>query len=352
MKILHNQTLRPYNTLGFSQTAEYFAELDGSDDALAALDFCRTKKCPITVVGDGSNLVITDNIPGLTVRMTNQSVTRTIESGQHRVCVDSGLNWDQFVGSMVDAGAYGLENLSLIPGTVGAAPVQNIGAYGVEIADTIESVSCIDLDDRQACELAAAECGFAYRDSVFKRSSPIAEQTPLRGAHTPRFLITAVTFRLATTFEPQLSYKALQLYAEQHSMPTSSANDMRQLVIAVRSSKLPDPASLGNAGSFFKNPELTAQQATEFRKNWPDAPCHEMPEGLFKIAAGWLIEKAGWRGFTDASGEVGVYEKQALVLVNYHSSRADKLVKLADEIRISVDDKFGITLEQEPRSIP
>ncbi len=352
MNILRDQSLQPYNTFGFIQSAEYFVELKNSDDTLAALEFCRKKNCQLTVIGDGSNLVVADNIPGLTVRMTNKCVDHHSDGNRQIVTVDAGLNWDTFVGMMVNAGAYGLENLSLIPGTVGAAPVQNIGAYGVEIANTILSVTCVDLDTQEICEMTVDDCGFSYRNSIFKQSSSIRGSAIRRGIHTPRYLITAVTFGLSDIFSPELSYEALLRFADQNALPAGNAAEIRALVIAVRQSKLPDPAALGNAGSFFKNPELTGEQARKFRASWPDAPCYPGGNGQYKIAAGWLIDQAGWRGFKEISGDVGVYDKQALVLVNHNSEHAEKLIKLAADIKSSVQEQFDITLEQEPRTIP
>ena len=387
MNIIKNKSLQSLNTLGFKQLAQYYTELEGPEDALEALAFCRENNLPITVIGDGSNLVVAGDIPGLTVRMVGTSIIDNRQlteraannksdvddsvdktnSGLDNVPerdvfirADAGLNWHSFVMETLDRQAFGLENLALIPGTVGAAPVQNIGAYGVELSAHLEEVHCVDMHAGKVRILSRDECNFAYRDSLFKRScagngaEPAQSSNDLlvRGNNTPLYLITSVAFRLSTSFQPNLSYQALQTAVDQHGNELLTAKKLAQIVCNIRQSKLPDPAVIGNAGSFFKNPTLTAAAGKQFIKTWPKAPAFEQSDGSLKVAAGWLIEQTGWRGQNHKSGRVGIYDKQALVLVNHGDGQADELLELADTVRKDVQETFGLELEQEPRTIP
>lgn len=381
MNITENKSLQSLNTFGFRQQAQYYAELAGPEDVLEALAYCRQNNLQITVIGDGSNLVVADDIPGLTVRMVSKSITdyrlaeqspkvsATVDtspdaSGQDiLIRADAGINWHSFVMDTLDRAAFGLENLALIPGTVGAAPVQNIGAYGIELSECLQEVHCIDMLEGVERILSRDECNFAYRDSLFKRScagnadhttssKQSANAAMTRGNNTPQYMITSVVFNLSADFQPNLSYQALQSVVEQNDIESLSAKKLAQLVCELRQSKLPDPAKLGNAGSFFKNPTLDAEAGKQFTKTWPKAPAFKQADGSIKIAAGWLIEQTGWRGRDHASGRVGIYDKQALVLVNHGDGQADELLELADTVREDVQKTFGVLLEQEPRTIP
>jgi len=348
MNIIKNKSLQGLNTFGFKQLAQYYTELEGPDDALEALAYCRKHNLPITVIGDGSNLVVAGDIPGLTVRMVGTSVSdkgqltqlassnlagvkRNIDKTNNDalecdvlIRADAGLNWHSFVMNTLDKQAFGLENLALIPGTVGAAPVQNIGAYGVELSEHLEEVHSVDIHAGEVRILSRDDCNFAYRDSLFKRScagygaKPTQSSNNLlaRGNNTPQYLITSVVFRLSSSFQPNLSYQALQAAVDQYRVESLTAKNLAQIVCDIRQSKLPDPTEIGNAGSFFKNPTLTA-------------------------AAG-----------NHKSGRVGIYDKQALVLVNHGNGQAEELLELADTVRKDVQETFGLVLEQEPRTIP
>jgi len=361
MKIIDNQPLYKLNSFGFRHHAEQYAELENTSDALAAIEYCRQHDLPLTIIGEGSNLVVRADVPGLTVRWVNDSVSFSEgdDADSIRVVATAGVNWHHFVQHTIGTGAFGLENLSLIPGSVGAAPVQNIGAYGVELSSCVECIECIDLNSGELMMLTTDECEFGYRDSLFKRSTATAaaegageRKAVLRGSNTPAYLIVSVHFKLSRTFTPQLHYRALQDALNDNALDQPTALDVARLVCEIRQSKLPDPDKIGNAGSFFKNPVIAASGIKQFQKAWPTAPVWPQPDGSHKVAAGWLIEQAGWKGQTFADGKVGVYDKQALVLINVDSGTADDLLALAQQIREDVDRKFGVQLIQEPGTIP
>ena len=350
------------NSFGFRHHAQRYAELNDTSDALAALEYCRQHDLPLTIIGEGSNLVVRADIPGLTVRWVNDSVSfqESDDADSIGVVATAGVNWHDFVQHTIAKGAFGLENLSLIPGSVGAAPVQNIGAYGVELSSCVEHIECIDLHTGELLLLASGDCDFAYRDSLFKRSTANAlpngghntKKGISRGSNTPAFLIVSVHFKLSRTFTAQLHYRALQDAVNDSALDQATAQDVARLVCEIRQSKLPDPAKIGNAGSFFKNPIVAADSIEQFRNSWPQAPIWPQPDGSHKVAAGWLIEQSGWKGQTFADGKVGVYDKQALVLINVNSGSADDLLALAQQIREDVNTKFGLQLIQEPGTIP
>lgn len=250
--------------------------------------------------------------------------------------VQAGENWHEFVLHCVGQAWYGLENLALIPGTVGAAPVQNIGAYGVELDQRFHSVLAWDLRRARMVELGPCDCGFAYRDSIFKR------------AQAGHWLIVAVRLRLSRRWQPVLSYPALaQAVSAESAKPTP--RQVFEAVCAIRQSKLPDPAVLGNAGSFFKNPIVDASVYERIRSNEPDLVAYPQGNGAYKLAAGWLIDRAGWKG--RRLGPVGVHDRQALVLVNHGGGTADDIQRLAEAVKADVERRFGATLEQEPVNV-
>jgi len=357
MNIIDNQPLHELNSFGFRHHAEKYVELTSTGDALSAVDYCRQHELPLTIIGEGSNLVVRADVPGLTARWVNDSISfvNSDEADSIEVVATAGANWHNFVQHAIEQGAFGLENLSLIPGSVGAAPVQNIGAYGVELSSCLEHIECIDLNTGELLSLTKDECEFGYRDSLFKRSTGTAGNSSKgirRGLNTPAFLIVSVHFKLSRIFSPQLHYRALQDALNESALDQPTAQEVANLVCEIRQSKLPDPAKIGNAGSFFKNPVLAADSIEQFQKAWPAAPIWPQADGSHKVAAGWLIEQAGWKGKTFADGRVGVYDKQALVLINVNNGDADELLALAQEIRDDVNDKFGLQLIQEPGTIP
>jgi UDP-N-acetylmuramate dehydrogenase len=290
---------------------------------------------PRLVLGCGSNILLTSDFPGLVLHMELRGIA--IERQDTRatyIRVAAGENWHQLVLWTLAHGFGGLENLSLIPGSVGAAPIQNIGAYGVEVKDCIESVTAFDFETGKVFTLPKNECAFAYRDSVFKHS-----------LHN-RAVILDVTLALRRDWQPNARYAELaeELLAREIKAPT--AKDISDAVIAIRHRKLPDPAVVGNAGSFFKNPLVPAAQRDALLQRHPQLVSYAQPDGSYKLAAGWLIDQCGWKG--RCAGAAGVYEKQALVLVNRGGASGHQIWQLAQDIRADVMSRFGVQLEAEP----
>lgn len=287
------------------------------------------------VLAGGSNVVLGEQLGGLTIGMHTQGVHLLGEDEhEYLVAVEAGENWHQFVEYCLQQGWYGLENLALIPGTVGAAPVQNIGAYGVEVRQFIRWVEAWDSHGRTLRRLNAAQCQFSYRDSVFKRSGP------------GRWIILRVAFAFPKQWQPVLDYPDLQPLANAARPPEPGT--IFSAVSAVRQAKLPDPAQLPNAGSFFKNPVVSAAQAKQIKQQWPDVRAFEQEDGSVKLAAGWLIEQAGWKG--QGLGPVGMHDRQALVLVNHAAgeARLEDVARLTRRIRADIRRLYGVALEQEP----
>ena len=290
---------------------------------------------PTLVLGGGSNTIFLSDWPGriLLNRLRGIRVS-DLDGGQARVEVAAGENWHDLVRYCIDHGLHGLENLILIPGSVGAAPIQNIGAYGVELSDTLESVTAWDWQQSKLVHIPRQECGLGYRDSRFKSAD--------RG----RFLITAVTLRLQRRFEPNTGYQSLAqaLSLIQHSTP--GPRELAATVMRLRRHRLPDPARLPNAGSFFKNPIVASNQARALLEAFPSLPHWPTAEGQFKLAAGWLIEQLGFRGFRIK--DAGVYQNHALVLVNHGAATARDLLDLIEHISSAVENEYGLALEVEP----
>ena len=323
------------NTLGLPARARFLAEV-GSEQALGRLlDSVTATRLPVQVIGGGSNLVLAGDVEALVVlpRILGRRVLA--DDGLHGVIeAGAGENWHDFTQWTLAQGWGGLENLSLIPGTVGAAPVQNIGAYGVELCDVLHSLTVWDRQTRQLRELRPEDCRFAYRDSLFKSVEP--------GRH----VITRVRFRLSRQPQLHLDYGDIRQALERHGAGRPTARAVADAVIAIRRSKLPDPARLGNAGSFFKNPVVSSAQADALRRQYPGLVGHAQPDGSVKLAAGWLIEQAGWKG--RRQGAVAVHDRQALVLVHFGGGRGADLLALAADIQASVRERFGVALEREP----
>lgn len=358
MQLENNKALTDLNTFGFNAKAELFVEARSISDAQEAIEYCKQHRHSLTILGGGSNVVLADDIPGLTLKMATTNFS--VDHGQVEttnmidVVAEAGVNWHQLVLATIEQKAFGLENLSLIPGTVGAAPIQNIGAYGVEVSSSLSFVECIDCNSNQLQVFDSAACEFAYRDSLFKRSEPTYHTHPDNKASyfLPQFLITRVGFKLESEYNPQISYAALANEINTRNIDNPDAATVSSLVCEIRRSKLPDPATLGNAGSFFKNPIVAAHQKDSILSRWPEAPCYPQSDGTTKIAAGWMVEKAGWKGVTVDDGKLGVHDRQALVLVNHGGGNGQGLLKLAGDIRHSVKDMFDVELEQEPLVLP
>ena len=339
--------LQPYNSFGIAARAERLARIGHPSDLLGLMAQPEWGQSSHFVLGGGSNLVITRDVPGLVLKVEIPGRCLVEESSRGWLLeAGAGENWHDFVAWTLEQGWPGLENMALIPGTVGAAPVQNIGAYGVELQDRFHSLDAIDLDSGRAFTLDAAQCGFGYRDSVFKHAPSDARGMGLAG----RALITRVRFWLPRPWKPVLGYLDLERKMTETGVRSPDARQIFDWVVAIRRAKLPDPALIGNAGSFFKNPTVTPEQCADIIARDPKVVHYPMPDGTVKLAAGWLIDACGWKGKT--LGHAGVYEKQALVLVNRgdaeHPCTGGEVMTLARAIQTSVYERFGIRLEPEP----
>lgn len=327
-------SLKPFNTFGVEVQARWFAEARTDDEVRTVLAEAERRGISLLPVGGGSNLLLTADVDALVLRMASRGL-RILEDDGERVVVEAeaGEPWHPFVQWSLAQGLCGLENLSLIPGTVGAAPMQNIGAYGVEIKDVFVGLTALDRQTGELREFALEECAFAYRDSLFKQQPG-------------RWLILRVRFALSRKMALHLDYGPVRQRLQAEGIEVPSAADVSRAICAIRSEKLPDPAVLGNAGSFFKNPLVPVELAERIRAEHADLVSYPAGEGQVKLAAGWLIERAGWKGFRE--GDAGVHRLQALVLVNYGSATGAQLLALARRIQADILARFGIELEIEP----
>ncbi|WP_302173736.1 UDP-N-acetylmuramate dehydrogenase [uncultured Hydrogenophaga sp.] len=339
--------LQPHNTFGIVARALHLARIR-TDADIATLRADPqwselTAATPPFVLGGGSNLVITGDVRPLVLKVEIMG-RRLIEASDKGWLVEAGAgeNWHTFVQWTIDQGWPGLENMALIPGTVGASPVQNIGAYGVELQDRFHSLDAVDLHTGEGFTLQAAQCGFGYRDSVFKHVPVDGRSFGLAG----RALITRVRFWLPKPWKPVLGYADLERRMAETGNHAPDARTLFDWVVEIRRAKLPDPAVIGNAGSFFKNPTVTPEQCADIIAREPRVVHYPMPDGTVKLAAGWLIDACGWKG--RGVGNAGVYEKQALVLVNRGGATGGEVMTLAGAIQTSVYERFGIRLEPEP----
>lgn len=339
LELQENISLKSFNSFGFDVSARYFVELKSVDQFEALHQLIADCDLPVLIIGGGSNLILTNDLNQLVVvnRISGHSISEA-EDGTLCVTAGAGEDWHTLVRWTLEQGCYGLENLSLIPGTVGAAPMQNIGAYGVELKDRMLSLEAFDLDTGEKLKFSCEECQFGYRDSVFKSRYP------------GRYLITSVTFSLSRTFEPVLHYGGLVGELEARGIESPDALQLSDLICEVRNAKLPQPELIGNVGSFFKNPVIQAQQADQLKERYPGLVSFADTPGYSKLAAGWLIDQLGWKGRRE--GDAGVYEKQALVLVNYGDASGQDILELAGDIQADVYTNFGVMLEIEPRCYP
>ena len=335
MHIETGVSLKPYNTFGLPAVAQSLVRIAGDADVRRVVDHPALGLAPKFVLGGGSNIILTRDMPQIVLKVEVMG-RRLVEERADAWIVEAGAGeiWHEFVMWTLAQGYPGLENLALIPGTVGAAPVQNIGAYGTELQDRFESLDVVDLVTGRSLTLQAEICAFGYRDSVFKHS--------LAG----RGVITRVRFRLPKPWRAVLGYLELERKVAETGITTPSAQQVADWVIAIRRAKLPDPAQIGNAGSFFKNPIVTPEQCRDIIGRDPAVVHYPMPDGSVKLAAGWLIDACGWKG--KAVGQAAVYEKQALVLVNRGGAIGSEVMTLARAIQESVYGRFGIRLETEP----
>ncbi len=330
MEISTEVDLAPFNTFGVHAIANYFCKVANLSELRQALDFAKDKNLPVKIIGGGSNILITGDYPGIIVQLALLSIEWLNDEGLVRV--GAGENWHEFVEHCLNKGAHGLENLALIPGTVGAAPIQNIGAYGVECEQFIVSVQVYDQQQQSVVEFTRDMCEFSYRDSVFKYA----------GAR--HFVVLAVTFALHSHWPVNISYGALA--QELAGRENVSHRDVFDAVCKIRRAKLPDPQVIGNAGSFFKNPLISLEKFNAIKAQYPQIPGYPVAEpGLIKTSAAWLLDQAGWKG--KRRGGAGVHSEHALVIVNADDASGDELLLLAQEMASSILTKYGIALETE-----
>ena len=337
MHIHQNFSLKKYNTFGMDVYANKFAAFNSVYELQALFQPGPGPGHPILILGGGSNILFTKNFDGLILKNEIRGI-ETVHEEEKQVYVKAGAgeNWHQFVLHCIHKNFSGLENLSLIPGNVGAAPMQNIGAYGVEIKDVFHSLEAYNYEEKKIMNFTLNDCEFGYRDSIFKHK------------YKDQFAILNVTFRLSKIPHFTVSYGAIEEELEKMGIKELSIKSISDAVISIRTSKLPDPALIGNAGSFFKNPEINSRAFHELNKLIPDEsnlPFYKINEERYKIPAGWLIEQCGWKGYRN--GDAGCFEKQALVLVNYGNATGKEIVALSEAIARSVKEKFGITLQTE-----
>ena len=326
-------SLRPFNTFGIEAEARHYCEIHSVSDLHAVARQQRDE--PIHILGGGSNVLLTAQVAGnvLHIRIPGRRV-ESVSGNTAIVSAGAGEHWHEFVQWCLAQQLGGVENLSLIPGSVGAAPIQNIGAYSVELKDVFHSLEAVRLSDGELVTMDAADCHFGYRDSFFKREG--------KG----RYAIVKVYFQLtASEHRLHLDYGATQDTLKNMGVSNPSIHDISRAVIQIRQSKLPDPALIGNAGSFFKNPEIEADTWLRLSQLHPNMPHFPQPDGRVKVPAGWLIEQCGWKGFRE--GDAGCYDKQALVLVNYGQATGQEILALARRIAASVWERFGIEIEPE-----
>jgi UDP-N-acetylmuramate dehydrogenase len=336
VQILRAEALQPFNTLALQAQATALLRVERDEQLPEAFTWAAAQGLPVIPLGEGSNIVVAGDLDALLLRLDTRGITRLRETDEMVVLrVAAGENWHALVQWTLQRDLFGLENLALIPGTVGAAPIQNIGAYGVELAPHVEAVHGRVIAGGEPFTLSGQACEFGYRDSIFKH-----------GLRDQR-VITAVDLQLSKIPRIQADYPALgqELADRQVSIP--SPRDVFDAVVSIRSSKLPDPALVPNAGSFFKNPVIEAGRAMELVRQFPELPRYEQPGGQVKLAAAWMIQHCGWKGHRNHG--LGVHPEHALVLVNYGCDSGRQLLELAAEVARSVRDSFGIELEIEPR---
>lgn len=332
MNIEQNKSLLSYNTFGIHASVEYFINVKTISDLTEGLTFSRDKK--LLILGGGSNLLLLNDFKGLALHVDLRGIEMIGEDNDYYyVKAWAGENWHEFVLYCIARQLGGIENLSLIPGNVGASPMQNIGAYGVEIKDVFYELEAMNRETLAVKKFSAAECEFDYRSSIFKTRAK------------DQYIILNVTYRFSKKHTINTSYGAIENYLIEMGITNPDIKDVSDAVIAIRSSKLPDPKQIGNAGSFFKNPVVTKEEFESIKEKYPDVSAYPQQDGTVKIAAGWLIEKAGWKG--KRIGEYGVHAHQALVLVNYGGAKGQDIYNLSEDILQDIKAKFDIDLERE-----
>ena len=334
MTIQTNVSLKPYNTFGIAATAKYFVEVTSIEQLQAVLQNPEYLGIERLILGGGSNLLLTKDFDGLVIKIVIKGIEKYEENEQNIwLKVGAGEVWHDLVLYCVNHNYAGVENLSLIPGTVGAAPMQNIGAYGVEIKEVFESLEAIEISTGKSRIFTKDECQFGYRESIFKHA--------VKG----KYVIINVNFKLNKTPVYHVEYGAIKDTLAEMGVDQLSIKAISNAVISIRQSKLPNPAEIGNAGSFFKNPEIPKAQFDVLKEQFPTIPSYPVNEQTVKVPAGWLIEQAGWKG--QRFGNIGVHAKQALVLVNFGDGKGNEIKELSQKIQDSIKEKFGIQLHAE-----
>ncbi len=332
--LIQNQSLKNLNTFGVEAKAKLFAEVFSEEELIKLLSDEKLKSERKFILGGGSNILFTKDFEGMIIKVSISGIN-VIEENDESVLIEAGAGviWNELVKFCVERNFGGIENLTLIPGTVGAAPIQNIGAYGQELADTFISLNGVFVETGEQKTFSKNDCKFSYRSSIFKEE--------LKN----KFIITSVRFRLSKHSEPNTSYKILKEYLSVKKITNPTIRDISNSVAEIRKSKLPDPAMMGNAGSFFKNPVLNENSFRSLKAEYPDIVSFSSDSGQIKISAGWLIEKCGWKG--KRVGDVGTSPDHALVICNFGNATGAEILEFAMRIKEEVANKFGIKLEEE-----
>ncbi|MFY0684993.1 MAG: UDP-N-acetylmuramate dehydrogenase [Balneola sp.] len=330
LSIKENFDLTNYNTMGVSAKASFFVEVSSVQELQKAVEFAQQNQLEILVIGGGSNMLFKSDFKGLVIH--NSLLGKELLKN-NEIKIAAGENWHELVLFCIQNDLGGIENLSLIPGSVGAAPIQNIGAYGVELQDVFVSLEVLVIASGEVKTFTKEECKFGYRDSIFKKE--------LKG----KVIITSVTLGLKKENEVNVSYRALSDKLEEKGIKNPTIEDVSKTVIEIRQSKLPDPSEIGNTGSFFKNPIISTEHYNQLKSDFPQIPCYPISEKQVKVPAGWLIDQLGWKG--KKVGDAGVHDRQALVLVNHGNASGKEIWNLATQIRLSVSKKYDITLTPE-----
>ena len=332
-RIAENISLKTLNTFGVEASARWYTDISSEDDLQALFQNNQLSGRPLLILGGGSNMLFTRDFEGLVLRINIKGIKSEVRGNDVFVTAGGGEIWNDLVNYCVDREFAGMENLSLIPGSVGASPIQNIGAYGVELMDIFHSCRAFEIETGTFRLFTNAECAFSYRDSIFKNE--------LKG----KYIITEVTYKLSNHFQPNLSYGAIASELKNRNTLNPSLKNVSDIVSEIRVSKLPDPATIGNAGSFFKNPVIDLATFQKLQSAFPDIVHYNVGNEQVKIAAGWLIEQCGWKG--KVIGHVGTWKNQALVLVNHGNATGTEIFNLSADIINSVQNKFALTLERE-----
>jgi len=334
MEFKQNVSLKPFNTFGIDITSRYFAEINVEDDYQKLLSSPLLKENRLLIIGEGSNILFSNDFEGLVVKINTKGIEILAEDADEvTIKAQAGENWNDFVKFCISKKYAGIENLSMIPGNVGGSPVQNIGAYGVEVKDAIQEVEVLEIETGKKTIFSNAECKFGYRNSIFKNE--------LKN----KFIITSVTFKLSKKGCFSVSYGSIAKELRAMCLRKVTLESVGEAVCNLRTQKLPDPKDLGNGGSFFKNPIVSSEKYGKLKSLFPNIIAYEVPGIGYKLAAGWMIEQCQWKG--KRLGNVGVYDKQALIIVNYGEAKGTEVLEFAEKIRESVQQKFDIKLDFE-----